>query len=100
MRDEKGLIQGRGSGTSRGESWGRQAGGHLQETQGQAGLWLCGSSQYGKTLVLKELSYGQNQGKESNVSESRKVQVLKVGHGILRMKLRWQHGIMVMSIGP
>lgn len=99
VRDEKGLIQGRDSGTSGGESWGRQAGGQLQKTQGQAGLWLRGRSQSGKTLVLKELSYGQDQGKESNASESSKVQVLKVGHGILRMKLRGQHGIMVMSIG-
>lgn len=79
VRDEKGLIQGRDSGTSRGESWGRQAGGQLQETQGQAGLWLCSSSQSGKTLVLKELSYGQDQGRESNASESCKVQKWNTG---------------------
>ena len=38
VRDEKSLSQGRGGATGRGESWGRQAGGHLQRPRGRRSL--------------------------------------------------------------
>lgn len=60
----------------------------------------CVAAQSGKTSVPKELNYGQDQGRDSNMSDNNRVQVLKVGLAIPSTKLRWQHGIVVLSMGP
>lgn len=99
VRDEESQARG-GSRTSRGEVWGWQADSPHQEVQGQAGLSAGPLAQSSKTSVLKELNHGQDQGRDSNVSENNKIQVLKVGHGILSTKLKWQHGTVVVSVGP
>lgn len=91
-----------GQGVRRAE--GRSGGGRLavsvRRSRGRQGPDREGGSQSSKTLVLKELNLGQDQGRDSNASENNKVQVPKVGHGIPSAKLRQQHGTVVMSVGP